>query len=243
MSDSIVREVDEEFRRDQLLALWRRYGTSFVGATALVIIAVLAWQLWSGWKEGILRDNAEAYAVLEEQVSAASDEAAADLYRDAFASLEGSYRVLAGFHEAGAHMNAGDYEEAIRVYDEVAELAADRQIKAFAAYMAASAESMSGLNDAAIARLQALSVPGAPMQYTAMELLAALYAAQGDTESARAGFEAILDDQNAPRGTMARAQDMIALLDQEAQIAQAHPVAAGAEEESVTEKHEEEGAR
>lgn len=242
-SDSIIREVDEEFRRDQMMALWKRYGASFVSATALVIVLVVAWQLWSGWKEGKLRDNAEAYVVMEDRVSTASAADAARIYGEGFAEMEGSYRVLAGLHEAGALMNAGNHEKAIQIYDQVAQLAGDRRIMAFAAYMAASAESAAGLNDAAIARLQALSVPGAPMQYNAMELLAALHAASGDVESARAEFEAILDAPNAPRGMMARAQDMIALFDQEAQLANTQPVATDVEDKSAAEKHEEEGAQ
>jgi hypothetical protein len=244
-SDGIIREVDEEFRRDQMLALWKRYGASFVAATALVLVLVISWQLWSNWQESVLRDNANVYAALDEQAANAPAGDATQIYAEGASDLEGSYRVLAGLQEAGELMNEGSYEQAIQVYDQMADLTEDLRIKDFAHYMAASAESATGLDDAAIARLQALAVPGAPFQFNAMELLAALHAKNGDRVSARAEFEAILDDPKAPQGIAARASDMIALYDQEARLdddtaSTSIPVS---ETDEADDTHDQEGAQ
>jgi len=41
MSDSeVFREVDEDYRRDRMMAFWRRYGTTV--AAAAVVVAIVA---------------------------------------------------------------------------------------------------------------------------------------------------------------------------------------------------------
>jgi hypothetical protein len=51
--DSLFREVDEEFRRDQALKLWKRYGNYVVAVALAVIIGVAGfkgWEYWQTWR-------------------------------------------------------------------------------------------------------------------------------------------------------------------------------------------------
>ena len=45
MSD-IIREVDEELRRERMMKLWERYGIYVVAVAVLVVVAVGGWRVW-----------------------------------------------------------------------------------------------------------------------------------------------------------------------------------------------------
>ena len=46
--DQFTREVDEEYRRDQMAALWKRWGTLIVGVLVVVVVGVAGWTFWEG---------------------------------------------------------------------------------------------------------------------------------------------------------------------------------------------------
>ena len=41
-----IREVDEEYRRDQMFKIWSRYSGLIVGVAILVVAAVGGWRYW-----------------------------------------------------------------------------------------------------------------------------------------------------------------------------------------------------
>ena len=45
-NDEFIREVDEEYRRDQIAAIWKRYNGVIVGLAILVVAAVGGWRYW-----------------------------------------------------------------------------------------------------------------------------------------------------------------------------------------------------
>ena len=49
--DAFLREVDEEFRRSQLMGLWQRYGRIGIAALVLALAALAAWLFWQDQKE------------------------------------------------------------------------------------------------------------------------------------------------------------------------------------------------
>ena len=46
--DSLLREVDEELRRDQFQQIWEQYGTYIIGAVAALLIGVGGYKWWDG---------------------------------------------------------------------------------------------------------------------------------------------------------------------------------------------------
>src|ERR1700742_713196 len=69
MSD-FFREVDEDFRRDQIINIWKRYQNWIIGAALLVILATAGW-----------RAN-EYYRMKADEAAGAKFEAASQLLRD-----------------------------------------------------------------------------------------------------------------------------------------------------------------
>lgn len=225
-SDSIFREVDEDVRRDQLLALWRNYGKYLVSGLVAIVAGVLSFQLWQDHREGRMREEAGIYM---DAVSAAGDAepvVAARLLEEAAASLDGGYGLLVDLRRAHALREAGRMEEALDIYDSVSDRAAPPVLSAYVTYMAAGAALKLDNPDAVIARIEPLAVPDSPLYYSLTELLGAAYLQAGDAAGARAQFAALNEDPEAPPQIAARAEEMLAVLGGSEMPAPAGPEAA-----------------
>ena len=121
MNDNVFREIDEELRRDRLLALWRKYGRLAIGG-ALAVVVVVAAQV--GWEE-YSRQQTLAVGVQYHTATELLGQGNEDTARPAFAMIgkEGGegYASLARFHEAALVSAKGDTEGAIQIYREIAE--------------------------------------------------------------------------------------------------------------------------
>ena len=210
--DGIFREIDEEVRRDQLLALWKRYGRFFVGLLVLLVAAAASYQLWSNYRESQFEQQS---AIYEEAVEAAAEappgERAASFARLA-GELTGGYALLAKLRQAHALMESNDFEAAATLYEEVAEAADDARLADYARYLAAMAMLEFQGPDAAIAQLGPIAQSDSPIYYSALELLGVAYLEAGDTEAARSQFAAITEDPAAPQALKSRAEDILTLL-------------------------------
>ena len=69
MSD-IIREVDEELRRERIEKLWQRYGVYIVAAAFLIVLAVAGWRAWD-WYE--IREAAKSGARFEAALQLVND--------------------------------------------------------------------------------------------------------------------------------------------------------------------------
>ena len=58
-----IREVDEEYRRDRIMEIWKRYSGLIVGVIVLVVLGVGGWRYW----QHVERQKAEAAAVRYEE--------------------------------------------------------------------------------------------------------------------------------------------------------------------------------
>ena len=211
-SDSIFREVDEDVRRDQLLALWRNYGKYLVSGLVATIAGVLGYQLWQDHREGRMREEAGIYMDAVSAAAEAEPVVAARLLEEAAASLDGGYGLLVDLQRAHALRDAGRMEEALDIYDSVSARADSTVMSAYAAYLAAGAALKVDSPDAVIARVEALAVPGSPLYFSLTEILGAAYLQAGDATGARAQFAALSEDPEAPPQIAARAQEMLAVL-------------------------------
>ena len=50
-NDEFIREVDEEYRRDQVAKIWQRYNGVIIGAAILLVVAVGGWRYWEHVQE------------------------------------------------------------------------------------------------------------------------------------------------------------------------------------------------
>ena len=204
-NDSLLREVEEELRRERMEKLWQRYNGLIIAGVALIILGV------AGYK------YLETRRIAAEETAGAEYTAAQDLSDDkkkteaeeAFKKIADSgsygYAALAKLQLAGALAKDGKTDEAVAAFDSLANASgSDNLLKSFAQLQAASLR----MPDADYAEMQNRLTPlagdDAPFSQSARELLGiAAYRAKKYDE-ARKYLEPLLIDPNAPQALQDR---------------------------------------
>lgn len=202
--DSFIDEVTEEVRRDRLFALARKYG--WIGALAVVLIVGGA--AWREYSVQAARTSAQAFGDGLIDALDLGDEAQR---RAALADLP----ATGGQDAIKALVLAAD-----PTFDKASALAALSALETNAAQpqiyrdLAALRRVMLAGSDLPLAdrraTLQAISARGFGL--LAREQLAYLMIEDGDTEGAIAALAALMQDQSAPAGLLARAGQAIVAL-------------------------------
>lgn len=212
MSD-IIREVNEELRREQLLRFWQRYGGYIAAAAFLMVAATAGWRAYD-WYAGrqaertsVRFDNATKLAA--DATKAGEAKAALDAV---IADSPYGYRVLARFvaaTEAG-EKNAG---EGAAAFDAIA---ADTSVEQSFRDLARVRAAMLLIDNTGVAEIQKRVEPllgeGANFRYSAKELLALAHYRAGDRANAQKLFLELAFDPQTPAGVRSRAQVMQSLL-------------------------------
>ena len=60
-NDEFIREVDEEYRRDQMAQIWKRYNGVIIGVAALVVAGVGGWRYWEHYQDTRTQASAVRY--------------------------------------------------------------------------------------------------------------------------------------------------------------------------------------
>ena len=205
-TDTFVREVEENLRRDQARDFARSYGGWLIAAVVLLLAAAGGWIYWQGEQ----RKQAEAHS---EQLS----EIYADIGRgntdnasqrlDALAADGGDVvRASALFTAAAVALEKGDRPQALAKYRQAREDSGLPQPYRDAALVRATALEFDSLKpEEVIARLRPLAKPGNPWFGSAGELTAMAYLKQGKKLDAGRLFAAIAADSQAPETIRSRA--------------------------------------
>jgi len=213
-SDQFIREVDEELRRDQIRALWDRYGVAIVAACVAIVLITAGYRGYVWWQERQAAQSGDRYiAALQAAEAGDLDKAQAEL-----ASLardgSGGYAVLARLRSAALAADAGDAPAAIAAFDAIA---ADPQVEPAYRDLARVRSGLLALGagdlDGAAQRVEGLAVGGSPWRHAAREVLGTVAFQKGEMERAREHFSAIQADVEAPQALQERAGVMVALID------------------------------
>lgn len=210
MSD-IIREIDEDLRREDWEKVWRRYG-KFVIAGAVGIVLVTAAVI--GWREYDERQRAaagERFAEIIERAELTGEPAAAaDILAEYAAGAPDGYATLARLRQAKLVADAGDRAAAAAADDAIAadggtsDLFQDLAVL-YAVRMRIGAEEPAAL----VERLDPLTGDERAWRYSARELKAIILLGAGDVPAAREIYARLADDLDAPRGQRARAAEML----------------------------------
>lgn len=200
-NDALIREVDEELRREQLAKLWERYGTWMLAAAAAIVVGVAGYK-WNEQRE-----------VKAAQAAGGRFEAAANLAREgkpdealkAYEELAktgpAGYAALAQLQAAGGLAASGKRAEAVSLYEALGRNGeADALLRDFARLQAAAlrvgqadwTEMQNRLND--------LMVDKAPWRFFARELLGMAALKAGKADEARKILEPMVADPALPQG-------------------------------------------
>jgi hypothetical protein len=213
-SEQFIREVDEEFRRAQLKAVWDRFAPLIIGTCVIIVAVTAGYRGYVWWQERQAAEAGDRYmAALTALESGNTAEAEADLAAIAEEGA-GGYPALARLGLAGAKAEAGEGQEAITAYDQVA---ADSGVapalrdlaRVRAGLIALDMRDFAGATE----RVAPLNNAGNPWRHTAREILGTAAYASGDPAGAREIFTEIQQDAETPADLWARSGLMISLID------------------------------
>lgn len=213
---NFLREVDEQYRLDQLKDFGRKYGRWIALVVGLGLIALAAALFWRVEQEKKLDALSERFtAAIEDSESGAAKEAATEF--DAIAE-DGNptYRALARFARAGAATNGGDAKAAITALEGVA-----RDDKAPTALKDAATLKMLQLQFDTLPPAEILKKAQPyldgdnPWFAVAGELAALAYVKDGKPDKAGPLFFRLASDERISPTLRARAEQMAASLGQD----------------------------
>jgi len=122
MSDSeVFREVDEDYRRERMMAFWKRYGTAFLAAAVLVMLAASGFNYMTARAEQRKEaDTAQFEALLSGIQTGSEQESIAALAAYA-ATAKPVEATLAMLTEASLRQRGGNITAAAQVYHQIAD--------------------------------------------------------------------------------------------------------------------------
>jgi hypothetical protein len=212
-SDSFLREVQDEIRRDQFMKLWERFGIVAIAAVVLLFVGV-----------GVYKWN-ESSRIASEQKAGANFEAAtrlaaegkADEALKAFEAIAkngpSGYAALARLRVAAEHVKAARTAEALAAYEAIsADAGTDQLLRDFATLQAAVLRLDQADWTEMKNRLTPLLDEAKPWHAEAREVLGIAALKAGNNEEATKLFEQLLGDRATTSGVSRRAQEMLAVL-------------------------------
>lgn len=208
MSDeSLFREVDEEVRQDQFKKVWTQYGSYFTALALVIILGVAGFKGWQYWQltqsEGAAKVFADGVKKLEEGKTADAEAA--------FAAIQhAGYAKLAELRRAAALAGGGKTDEAVAIYDKVANDQANAQSLRDLARLRAGYALTDKLAPAElISRLGSFDNDTSPWRGMAREIFALAAYRTGDYTMADRYLNAIIADQGVSLELRQRAQMLL----------------------------------
>jgi hypothetical protein len=216
-NDSFLREVNEEIRRERLMRIWERYGVFLVAGVLVLFVGVGVYQ----WNQSSRRASEEkAGASFEAAIRLASEGKTDDALKalgDIAQSGPRGYGALARLRIAAQQSASGRPAEAIAAYEALAaDSGVDRLLRDFATLQSAMLRVDQADWTEMKNRLTPLLDDKQPWRAEAREVLGLAAMKAGQTEEATKLFEQLLGDRGATSGMSRRAQEMLAILTDQA---------------------------
>jgi hypothetical protein len=208
MSDSeVFREVDEDYRRDQMIAFWRRYGTAVAAAAVAVMIVALGINYYLQRQEMAKEAETARFEALLSGIQPGGEQEAIQKLANYAATATPVEATLAMLTEASLRQRTGNLTAAAQVYHQIADGdQASQDMKDLAVvrlgYIAVDTDKPEPL----IPRLQAIADKASPWRYSAREAIALLTAKAGQREQAAKMFADLAQTPGAPTDLAERAR-------------------------------------
>ena len=209
--DTLMREVEEELRRERMEQLWKTYGSYFLAAAVALVMAVAGYKFYQSQQLAAANSAGQAYeeeiALIDEKKPDEARKALADITKNA----PDGYQALARLRLAALEAEAGEKAKAAVLYEELASSSnADPLLKSFAKLQAASLKIGEAGFTEVENRLNDLAADASPWRAAARELIALAAFKAGKHDVARRSLEQILADRTAPNDVRERAQVIMA---------------------------------
>ncbi|MDI1228661.1 MAG: tetratricopeptide repeat protein [bacterium] len=198
MSD-VMHEVNDELRQQRLEAFWIENRNWIIGGIILAIMTTAGLTWWRGYeyKQNMARTTQLIAAVKADDAKVLTD----------FATASGkNHAALAKFSAAGLHVKSGNIARAAELYAEIAgSMSVDRELRDLAKILSLNIRLGTEDPKKLHKELSSMSGNNEPYRYTALEMDALVYAAEGNMKDAAAKLEAISSSADAPEDSRLRA--------------------------------------
>lgn len=203
-NDALFREVEEELRREQYAKLWQRYGTYFIALAVAVVLAVAGAKLWESRRAAAANAAGAEYEAAAALLSSAKTEDALKAFEAISSTGPKGYGELASLAQAGAYLKLDMRQEALALFDKLAENPADPSLASFARLQGASLR----LGEADFTemqnRLKPLTADDNPWRFSAGELLGMAAIKAGKLDEARTILKPLIEAPGLTEGAAAR---------------------------------------
>jgi hypothetical protein len=193
-SDTLLREVDEELRRDRMRKLWRQTGPWIIGAAVGIVLVVAGYEGWTWWQKSQSSQLSDQFYAATD-LADGTDVEGAKKALDAMIAQGGSgYAALAQFREAALLAQNGKTDEAVAAYDALAGSLGNTHLRELALILAGDLLIDKGDVAAVQQRVQGSLIPSSPMRNAAREEVGLVQYKAGQLDDALENFQAILND-------------------------------------------------
>jgi hypothetical protein len=212
-NDSLLREVEEELRHDQLKKLWADYGTYLLGAAVAVVAGVAIYQQVEASRKSAAQIAGARYESARRLLADNKAPEAAAAFADIAKTGPAGYATLARFQTAAALVKGDKTTEAVAAYDAVvADAAADPVSRDFARMQAAALRLESADWTEMQNRLTLLIDERNAFRANARELLGLAAQKAGKVDDARKLFLQIVGDGKASQALKDRVSGYLAAI-------------------------------
>ncbi|HEY8382445.1 MAG TPA: tetratricopeptide repeat protein [Microvirga sp.] len=211
-NDEFIREVDEEYRRDQITQIWNRYNGLIIAAAILVVAAVGGWRFYEYRQEAGAQAAASRFQQgLQLAAEGKSDEAEKTLEALAREAPDG-YALLTRFRLA-AELGQGNPEDGAKAFEALSQDSALPQLWRDLAKLRGAMLRMDGGDPAPVRQaLEPLAAPTNVWRHSARELLGLSGLKSGDMDYAGRWFDQIAADRETPATLRQRLETYTALV-------------------------------
>ncbi|MFA5901222.1 MAG: tetratricopeptide repeat protein [Hyphomicrobium sp.] len=209
--DDLLRQVEEELRRERLEKIWKQYGTYFLAAAVLIVVGVAGYKFWEGRQLAAAQTSGARYEDAIVLLNEKKDGSAEKEFEKLTAEGVGGYRALSQLQLAGLQAKQGKKTEALATYDALAASSnGDMMLREYARLQAAGLR----LGEADFTeienRLTPLMADTSPWRFSAREMLGLAAYKAGKTTDARSILTPLFVDQQTPQSIAERAQIIMA---------------------------------
>jgi hypothetical protein len=208
-SETFLKEVDEELRREQTLRFFKRYGW-WIGALFVAFLAAIAgWMWWQEHRQAEIGAQGEELTAALDSLEAGNRNAAAPKLAELSNSPIVGYRVAALFARANSEIAANHIPAAVATLRGIAADQEFDEVYRQAALIRQTQLEFDGLPpQQVVQRMRPLAAANSPWLGTAGELLGVAYLKLHRPDLAGPVFAAIGRNHNLPDSLRTRAIQM-----------------------------------
>ncbi len=195
MSD-IIRQIDEDLRREKLSKLWNKYGLYAVSVIIVIVFTVIGYQL------NVSISKTKNEILVETFINATNDNnfiKQIPLYEEIISSNNEYLSGLAALRTSNLQVQNGNIEEGYSTLEKIAEnIEYDVVIRDLATYLLFMAKMEDPDDLASNLNLTNERIESSPFKYSFLEIIAVRKLILGDYAEAKKDFEDLISNLDLP---------------------------------------------